>query len=155
MILQKILWFFQRFQRKFVSDAQTRPLRRLIHLISIKFSSKKNPLWTKVDIGYQLLNKLKKSWFIFQRSAFVSSTGTFWGYIESYLFWFLEDMGGTKSLMGLTLTISALSGIPALLISDYVFRKIGHPNVQVIGFIFYVFRLFGTRNTFSSPTGGT
>jgi MFS_1 like family len=78
----------------------------------------------------------------------------FWGYIESYLFWFLEDMGGTKSLMGLTLTISALSGIPALLISDYVFRKIGHPNVQVIGFIFYVFRLFGTATCSQVPPEG-
>ena len=67
----------------------------------------------------------------------------FWGYIESYLFWFLEDMGGTKSLMGLTLTLSAVSGIPVLIMSDKIFRKIGHPNVQIIGFLFYVVRLIG------------
>ena len=70
-------------------------------------------------------------------------TGLFWGYIESYLFLFLEDLGGTKSLMGLTITISCLVGIPPLLMSDKIFRKIGHPNVQVIGFAVYVIRLIG------------
>ena len=67
----------------------------------------------------------------------------FWGYIESYLFWFLEEMGGSKSLMGLTVTVSSLFGIPALLLSDVIFRRIGHPNVQIIGFAFYVVRLIG------------
>ena len=52
-------------------------------------------------------------------------------------------MGGTKSLMGLTVTVSSLSGIPALLVSDYVFRKIGHPSVQIIGFAVYTIRLVG------------
>lgn len=52
-------------------------------------------------------------------------------------------MGGTKSLMGLTVTVSCLSGIPVLLFSDKIFRTIGHPNVQVIGFLVYVIRLIG------------
>jgi len=52
-------------------------------------------------------------------------------------------MGGSKSLMGLTLTVSAVSGIPALLLADVIFRKVGHPNVQFIGFLFYAFRLVG------------
>ena len=53
-------------------------------------------------------------------------------------------MGGTKALMGLTVTVSCLVGIPPLLLSDTIFRKIGHPNVQVIGFAVYVIRLVGT-----------
>ena len=52
-------------------------------------------------------------------------------------------MGGTKSLMGLTVTVSCLSGIVPLLFSDKIFRKIGHPNVQIIGFLVYVIRLIG------------
>ena len=79
--------------------------------------------------------------------------GLFWGYIESYLFWFLEDMGGTKSLMGLTLTLSAISGIPVLILSDRIFRKIGHPNVQIIGFLVYVIRLVGKHKNKDSPFG--
>ena len=45
--------------------------------------------------------------------------------------------------MGLTVTVSALAGIVPLLFSDKIFRKIGHPNVQVIGFGVYVIRLIG------------
>jgi len=52
-------------------------------------------------------------------------------------------MGGTKSLMGLTVTISCLAGIPPLLVSDKIFRTIGHPNVQIIGFAVYLIRLIG------------
>jgi len=69
--------------------------------------------------------------------------GLFWGNIEAYLFLLLEEMGGTKSLMGLTVTVSCLSGIVPLLFSDKIFRTIGHPNVQVIGFTVYVIRLIG------------
>lgn len=52
-------------------------------------------------------------------------------------------MGGTKSLMGLTVTVSCLSGIVPLLFSDKIFRKIGHPNVQIIRFLVYLIRLIG------------
>ena len=45
--------------------------------------------------------------------------------------------------MGLTVTVSCLSGIVPLLFSDKIFRKIGHPNVQIIGFLVYVIRLIG------------
>lgn len=59
------------------------------------------------------------------------------------MFWFLEEMSGTKSLMGLTVTVSSLFGIPALLLSDIIFRRIGHPNVQIVGFAVYIIRLIG------------
>ena len=45
--------------------------------------------------------------------------------------------------MGLTVTVSCISGIPSLLFSDKIFCTIGHPNVQVIGFAVYVIRLIG------------
>ena len=45
--------------------------------------------------------------------------------------------------MGITVTVSCLSGIPALLFSDKIFRTIGHPNVQIIGFTVYIIRLIG------------
>ena len=66
------------------------------------------------------------------------------GYIETYIFLYLEELKGDKFVMGLTLTVSGLSGLPALLLSDKIFRKIGHPNVQVLGFYVYVIRLIGS-----------
>lgn len=70
-------------------------------------------------------------------------SGAFYGFLSGYLFWFLEDLGGTRSLMGLTSTVSGLSGIPILLLADTIFRKIGHANVQIIGFLVYITRLVG------------
>ena len=45
--------------------------------------------------------------------------------------------------MGLTVTISCISGIPFLILSDVIFRKIGHPNVQAIGCAVYAIRMLG------------
>ena len=56
-----------------------------------------------------------------------------------------EEIGGTKSLMGLTVTVSSLFGIPALLFSDVIFCRIGNHNVQIIGFLAYIIRLIGNN----------
>ena len=76
-------------------------------------------------------------------SVIIFHTGAFYGFLSGYLFWFLEDLGGTRSLMGLTSTVSGLAGIPILLLADTIFRKIGHANVQIIGFLVYITRLVG------------
>lgn len=69
--------------------------------------------------------------------------GGAWGYIESFLFWLLQDMGGSKALMGLTITIGGLVSIPFLVMSGPIIKKIGHPNVIFLGFVFYAIRLVG------------
>ncbi|XP_023714958.1 uncharacterized protein LOC111868499 [Cryptotermes secundus] len=69
--------------------------------------------------------------------------GTAWGYIESFLFWLLQDLGASRSLMGITITVGGVAGIPLLVLSGPIIDKIGHANVLFIGFIFYAIRLFG------------
>lgn len=69
--------------------------------------------------------------------------GTAWGYIESFLFWLLQDLGGSKSLMGLTITVGGIVGIPLLVLSGPIIKKLGHANVIFIGFVFYAIRLLG------------
>lgn len=69
--------------------------------------------------------------------------GTAWGYIESFLFWFLQDLGASQSLMGITITVSGLAGLPLLVLSGPIIDKLGHANVLFIGFIFYAIRLVG------------
>ncbi|XP_044256525.1 uncharacterized protein LOC123006253 [Tribolium madens] len=69
--------------------------------------------------------------------------GSAWGYIESFLFWLLQDLGGSKSLMGLTITVGGFVGIPLLVLSGPIIKKIGHANVIFIGFAFYAIRLIG------------
>ncbi|RXG51870.1 Major facilitator superfamily domain-containing protein 6 [Armadillidium vulgare] len=69
--------------------------------------------------------------------------GTCYGYIETFLFWLLEDLGADRKLMGLTLTVGCLFGIPLLMISTFILKKIGHVNTIAVGFCVYVVRLLG------------
>ncbi|RZB41634.1 major facilitator superfamily domain-containing protein 6-like [Asbolus verrucosus] len=69
--------------------------------------------------------------------------GSAWGYIESFLFWLLQDLGSSNTLMGLTITVGGLVGIPLLVLSGPIIKKIGHANVIFIGFAFYAIRLIG------------
>nr|CAD7403475.1 unnamed protein product [Timema cristinae] len=70
-------------------------------------------------------------------------SGTAWGYIESFLFWLLQDLGASGSLMGITITVAGVAGIPLLVLSGPIIDRIGHANVLFIGFIFYAIRLLG------------
>lgn len=69
--------------------------------------------------------------------------GTAWGYIESFLFWLLQDLGASRSLMGITITVGGVAGLPLLVLSGPIIKKLGHANVLFIGFIFYAIRLLG------------
>ncbi|XP_020290838.1 major facilitator superfamily domain-containing protein 6 [Pseudomyrmex gracilis] len=69
--------------------------------------------------------------------------GTAWGYIESFLFWLIQDLGGSKSLMGITITVGGIAGIPLLALSGPIISRLGHANVIFIGFVFYAIRLLG------------
>ncbi|XP_012278915.1 uncharacterized protein LOC105698878 [Orussus abietinus] len=69
--------------------------------------------------------------------------GTAWGYIESFLFWLLQDLGGSRSLMGITITVGGIAGVPLLVMSGPIIEKIGHANVLFVGFVFYAIRLLG------------
>jgi MFS family permease len=75
-------------------------------------------------------------------------SGTAWGYIESFLFWLLQDLGALPSLMGITITVGGIPGIPLLVLSGPIIDKIGHANVLFIGFIFYAIRLVGKLKYF-------
>lgn len=76
----------------------------------------------------------------------IKITGTAWGYIESFLFWLLQDLGASRSLMGITITVGGIAGLPLLVLSGPIIRKLGHANVLFIGFVFYAIRLLGNKN---------
>jgi hypothetical protein len=64
----------------------------------------------------------------------------------NYLFLFLEEIGATKSLIGLSVTISCLAAIPILLLSETIFRLFSIPNLIVVTLFIYVVRLIGMLN---------
>ena len=51
--------------------------------------------------------------------------GAVWGFLESYLFWFLEDLGSTKLTMGISLAVGTIAGVPLTIGSGYIIRKLG------------------------------
>ncbi|XP_017782845.1 PREDICTED: uncharacterized protein LOC108567096 [Nicrophorus vespilloides] len=107
----------------------------LMMLINLEF---KTPATSVVADVMSVMNIELISLFV---AAFL--LGSSWGYIENYLFWLLQDLGGTKSLMGLTITVGGILGIPLLALSGPLIKKIGHANIIFIGFLTYAVRLFG------------
>jgi len=69
--------------------------------------------------------------------------GAVWGFLESYLFWFLEDLGSTKLTMGISLAVGTIAGIPLTIGSGYIIRKLGNTNVIVMALALYCLRLLG------------
>lgn len=72
--------------------------------------------------------------------------GTAWGYLETFLFLFLKELGGSEILMGLTISVGGLFGLPFLIFSRPLIKRVGHVNILCIGLLFYGVRYFGNRN---------
>ncbi|XP_023026240.1 major facilitator superfamily domain-containing protein 6 [Leptinotarsa decemlineata] len=74
---------------------------------------------------------------------FLFILGNIWGFIESYLFFYLRDLGAPNSLLGITVTVGTLSSLPFLYGAEAITRKIGHVNVIIIAFFAHAARLVG------------
>eukprot|EP00899_Mesostigma_viride_P027928 jgi/Mesvir1/831/Mv17412-RA.1 len=66
--------------------------------------------------------------------------GAAMGTIENYLFLYLEEMGGSKLLMGLTLTVTCAAEIPAMFFSGRLIDKLGVDGVWFLVLICFVIR---------------
>ncbi|CAL4252064.1 unnamed protein product, partial [Meganyctiphanes norvegica] len=69
--------------------------------------------------------------------------GILWGFIETYLFIFLTNLGAPKYLLGLSLTVAMGTGFPFLVWADTIINKIGRQNIFMFSFLIYTIRLFG------------
>ncbi|XP_071441529.1 major facilitator superfamily domain-containing protein 6-like [Hetaerina americana] len=69
--------------------------------------------------------------------------GAAWGFLEGFLFWLLQDLGATKMLMGLTVTVGGAAGLPLLALAGPITDRIGHHAVIAISFLVYAIRLLG------------
>ena len=45
------------------------------------------------------------------------SAGLLWGFLETFLFWLLEDLGASKTLMGWSLAMGTVAGVPISIFS--------------------------------------
>lgn len=74
---------------------------------------------------------------------FLFVLGNFWGFIESFLFLYLKELGAPNYLLGFTLTVGTLSSVPFLYTADKITRVFGHVNIIVIAFLAHAIRLVG------------
>lgn len=69
--------------------------------------------------------------------------GAFFGFLEAFLFWFLGDIGASRSLMGLTITVGAGTAVPFVVFSSYITDRFGYANVIGLSFLMYSIRFAG------------
>lgn len=74
---------------------------------------------------------------------FLFALGNLWGFIESFLFLYLKDLGAPNYLLGITVTVGTISSMPFLYGAEKITKKIGHVNVIIIAFFAHAGRLVG------------
>ncbi|XP_068917217.1 major facilitator superfamily domain-containing protein 6-A isoform X2 [Tenebrio molitor] len=74
---------------------------------------------------------------------FLYILGNLWGFIESYLFFYLKDLGAPNYLLGITVTVGTVSSMPFLYGADNITRKVGHITVIIVAFFAHAARLVG------------
>lgn len=69
--------------------------------------------------------------------------GIMWGYLENFLFWHLEDLGATKFLMGISLAVGTIAGVPLTMFSTLIIQGLGHRKIVILAIVLYAIRMFG------------
>ncbi|XP_071542120.1 major facilitator superfamily domain-containing protein 6 [Panulirus ornatus] len=88
---------------------------------------------------WQLVTRVEVDAFLFM----VLAQGSNWGFIESFLFVYLKELGAPTYLLGLTMTVGNLVGSPIMIVMDKMVEKLGRHVVFVISFFVYAIRHFG------------
>lgn len=76
-------------------------------------------------------------------SYFLFKNSNFWGFIESFLFLYLKELGAPNYLLGITITVGTVSSIPFLYGAEKITRVFGHVNLIIIAFFSHAVRLVG------------
>lgn len=103
------------------------------------------PLGTKLpadNIFRDLMNIFKMATVVIF-IIFLFILGNLWGFIESFLFFYLKDLGAPNYLLGITVTVGTFSSMPFLYGAERITKKIGHVNVIIIAFFAHAARLMG------------
>ncbi|XP_076043988.1 uncharacterized protein LOC143027029 isoform X2 [Oratosquilla oratoria] len=104
-----------------------------------------------VDLRFKYPSKrvLKNIWLFLQDPEVIMLllsmflAGAFFGFLEAFLFWFLGDLGASKYLMGLTVTVGAVAALPFLIVASPIVNRFGHNAVISFAFLMYAVRFAG------------
>lgn len=105
-------------------------------MIDVQISSLPTNVWGNV----RPLLKSANVW-IFLFSVFIM--GSCWGFLESFLFIHLQKLNAPNYLMGLTVTVGAMVGLPFLYGSEWFVNKVGAVQLLLVALAVYFVRLVG------------
>lgn len=87
--------------------------------------------------------------------TFPSPIGVFFGYMETFMYRYLILLGGSKVLVGLTVTVGAPFEFIVTILTSYIVGKVGHAPIIMLGLLAQAVRLFGKSSSdalcFCSP----
>ena len=86
----------------------------------------------------------ERSWFLFLAVALIEAMSL--GIFLSFLFLYLEEMGASRTVMGLSLAVSTLSEIPVFLYSRKLLQRWDSMFLLALSLFFTVIRAFGYVN---------
>lgn len=66
--------------------------------------------------------------------------GTCMTTIETYLFWFLQDLNASHLLMGLAICMTCMAEVPVMFFSGYLIKYLGHHGVLYLTLVCYTVR---------------
>ena len=88
--------------------------------------------------GLKVLRNFDYAFFIF----IVFYCGTAFGFIQTFLFWHLRELGGPQMLFGLIILTNSTAEVVVYLLSERLLRNIGHFRVIYLGLLCYALRFF-------------
>lgn len=105
-------------------------------MIDVQISALPTNVWSNV----RPLLRSANVW-IFLFSVFIM--GSCWGFLESFLFIHLQKLDAPNYLLGLTVTVGAMVGLPFLYGSEWFVNKIGAVQLLLVALGVYFIRLVG------------
>ena len=79
------------------------------------------------------------------------TVGLVWGFLETFLFWYLDDLGAGHTLMGLSMVVATLTGLPLQFYATFLIKKVGHEGLAVLALTAMALRCIG-YSYLPSPT---
>ena len=71
------------------------------------------------------------------------TVGLMWGFLETFLFWYLDDLGAGHTLMGLSMVVATLTGLPIQFYATFLIKKVGHEGLAVLALTAMALRCVG------------
>ncbi|XP_068716497.1 major facilitator superfamily domain-containing protein 6-A-like [Montipora capricornis] len=88
--------------------------------------------------GLKVLRNFDYAFFLF----IVFYCGTAFGFIQTFLFWHLRELGSPQILFGLIILTNSTAEVVIYLLSERLLSNIGHFRVMYLGLLCYALRFF-------------